>query len=95
MSEFFEQKKLTGTIVITLSTKKQWYIDKQILCAHIVRIVKKFSNAGYRLTLRQLYYQLVAEDIVVNDLVVYNKLSNVFGICDKIIIIFIWIEKFR
>lgn len=42
----------------------------------INQIVQKYQSQGYKLTLRQLYYQLVSADIVPNKLREYAKLSN-------------------
>jgi hypothetical protein len=39
-------------------------------------IIEEYSKQGYRLTLRQLYYQLVSRDIIANSLKEYSKLSN-------------------
>lgn len=38
-------------------------------------ILEDYTMQGYRLTLRQLYYQLVARDIIPNTLREYSKLS--------------------
>lgn len=39
-------------------------------------IIREYAKEGYRLTLRQLYYQLVSRDIIANQLKEYAKLSN-------------------
>lgn len=39
-------------------------------------IIQEYAKEGYRLTLRQLYYQLVSRDIIKNQLKEYAKLSN-------------------
>lgn len=39
-------------------------------------IVEEYKKQGYRLTLRQLYYQLVSRDIISNNLREYAKLSG-------------------
>ena len=39
-------------------------------------IIKEYAKEGYRLTLRQLYYQLVSRDIIANQLKEYSKLSG-------------------
>lgn len=89
MKEKFEDRRLVGTIKLTLSSErklpgtdersKSWSIQKPVLCQEIVRIVTRYAKQGYTLTLRQLYYQLVAGDIIPNDDVVYKKLSGVLG----------------
>lgn len=40
-------------------------------------VLSEYENMGYRLTLRQLYYQLVSRDIIANKVSEYNKLGNV------------------
>lgn len=50
--------------------------ETKILLAKVIEIVTKYQRAGYRMTLRQLYYQLVAQNIVVNKLASYQKLSG-------------------
>lgn len=51
-------------------------------------IIKKYTLQGYKLTLRQLYYQLVSKDIIANSLKEYAKLSKLlvqgrmFGLVD-------------
>jgi hypothetical protein len=39
-------------------------------------IVEEYSEQGYRLTLRQLYYQLVSRNIIENNVKQYGKLSS-------------------
>lgn len=39
-------------------------------------IIGEYSQQGYKLTLRQLYYQLVSRDIILNNLKEYAKLSK-------------------
>lgn len=47
--------------------------DKLIV---INKIIEEYSQQGYRLTLRQLYYQLVSRDIIANSLKEYASLSK-------------------
>lgn len=42
----------------------------------INKIIEEYSEQGYKLTLRQLYYQLVSRDIILNNLKEYAKLSK-------------------
>lgn len=39
-------------------------------------IIREYQSAGYKLTLRQLYYQLVSRDVIPNKVSEYAKLSN-------------------
>ena len=76
MKERIENRSLTGNFNITLSETRQWQGDKSELCSQIVKTVKDYSNQGYKLTLRQLYYQLVAQDYIPNHDKVYKKLTD-------------------
>lgn len=40
-------------------------------------ILEEYRKQGYRLTLRQLYYQLVAKDVIANRVEEYNSLGNI------------------
>ena len=54
-----------------VSSKRLEYISV------INSILEEYSKQGYRLTLRQLYYQLVARDKIPNRVQEYSKLSSV------------------
>lgn len=50
---------------------------KNIVLLEIVNsIISEYSEANYKLTLRQLYYQLVSRDIIPNEVREYSKLSS-------------------
>ena len=49
----------------------------RILLNDITRILDDYKNQGYKLTLRQLYYQLVSSDILENKVQNYAKLSRI------------------
>ena len=49
----------------------------RILLNDIIRILEDYKNQGYKLTLRQLYYQLVSSDILENKVQNYAKLSRI------------------
>lgn len=42
----------------------------------INKIIEEYAEQGYKLTLRQLYYQLVSRDIIPNQVTEYSKLST-------------------
>lgn len=42
----------------------------------INEIIEEYAAEGYRLTLRQLYYQLVSRDVIANNQKEYSKLSS-------------------
>jgi len=57
------------------------YIDKKFRAASLVlieqveKIVNRYEEQGYSLTLRQIYYQLVAGDVIPNSEKSYNNLG--------------------
>lgn len=63
-------------------TKRAYLVPKNMhqktkdMLAKVIQIVEKYEQAGYRMTLRQLYYQLVAQNIIANKLSEYGKLSG-------------------
>lgn len=63
MKEAFRSERITPA--------KAHYIDV------INGILEQYAEDGYRLTLRQLYYQLVARDFIPNNVREYSKLSRV------------------
>jgi len=77
MKENFEYRNLEGSINITLSEGRKWSCDKLMLCGRIISVVDAYRKQGYRLTLRQLYYQLVAKEYIPNHDKVYKRLGKV------------------
>lgn len=65
---------------------KQAYIEKSFRGASLERIeqanqiIDEYQRAGYRLTLRQLYYQFVSRDLIANSVKTYKALGAL--ICD-------------
>ncbi len=58
---------------------KNWnpsYKSKALIC-NINEILTDYKEMGYKLTLRQLYYQLVSRGIIPNSMSEYNKIGNV------------------
>ena len=49
----------------------------QALLVAAVAVIEDYEAQGYRLTLRQLYYQLVARDLIPNQQVWYKRLGEV------------------
>ncbi len=47
------------------------------LIDYINEIMEDFEQQGYRLTLRQLYYQLVSRDVIPNSQAEYNRIGNI------------------
>ena len=51
--------------------------NNKILLVRGIEIIGEYAAQGYRLTLRQLYYQLVARDIIPNSSAWYKRLGEV------------------
>lgn len=62
---------------ICYNKKLHFGAESGILLAHAVDIVEEYQADGYTMTLRQLYYQLVARDIISNNMVEYKRLVNI------------------
>ncbi len=64
---------------------KRKYMDKKFtaktlrLIAKIDNIVKDYQRQGYEITLRQLYYQLVAKNIIRNKQSEYKRVGKITG----------------
>lgn len=58
---------------------RKWKIKKATkqYLNNVTTIVEEYGSAGYRMTLRQLYYQLVSKAIIPNKIREYQKLSTV------------------
>lgn len=83
MKELFEHRRMKGNLRIGLTRKdnsskvQYWEGRKQDVAAAILRITTDYKRQGYTLTLRQLYYQLVAENAIVNDEKLYSKVGRI------------------
>ena len=51
--------------------------ETRILLKAIIKVVEDYQRQGYKLTLRQLYYQLVSQNILKNTDKQYAKLSRI------------------
>lgn len=86
MKEKFENRRTSGTLRIKLERNdhdcgKYWEADKSEVIRKIIRVVEDYSRQGYKLTLRQVYYQLVAANVIPNDNAAYGKLSSLLDDC--------------
>jgi hypothetical protein len=83
--EKFEDRRLTGTINVACKyddgNVRYWAADKAEVVAHIVSIVNTYSRKGYVLTLRQLHYQLVSRNWIINHDTAYKKLGSILDDC--------------
>lgn len=57
-------------------TPKNWSGRKRQVFEKVKEVVDEFQSQGYRMTLRQLYYQLVSRDVIPNLASEYAKLST-------------------
>jgi len=83
--EKFEARRLTGNVRVTCKyedgTQRIWEEDKEVVVSRIIQIVNAYSTEGYTLTLRQLHYQLVARNWIVNHDSAYKKLGDILDDC--------------
>lgn len=63
----------------TYREPKNFRLETKILLKQILDVVTSYQQQGYRLTLRQLYYQLVVQNIFANQQKNYAKLSDLLG----------------
>ncbi len=83
--EKFENRTLTGAINVACKfddgTVRYWNTSKEEVVQHIRQIVKEYSDEGYVLTLRQLHYQFVKSNWIVNHDTAYKKLGSILDDC--------------
>lgn len=81
MKEHFEDRRMTGPLKIKLtrtdSGSPYWTGRKEVVAAAILRITTDYARQNYTLSLRQLYYQLVTENVIVNDDKLYAKIGRI------------------
>lgn len=79
--EKFEDRRLVGRIKVTCKYDngqvRVWEEDKEAVCEHIKQIISEYDAEGYVLTLRQLHYQLVTKNWIINHDSAYKKLGNI------------------
>lgn len=83
--EKFEDRKLTGAINVACKydngSVRYWTTTKEEVIEHIIDIVNEYADDGYILTLRQLHYQLVKSNWIVNHDTAYKKLGTILDDC--------------
>lgn len=83
--EKFENRTLTGGVKVTCKfedgTIRIWDTRKEEVIEHIKDITEEYAADGYVLTLRQLHYQLVKSNWIVNHDSAYKKLGNILDDC--------------
>lgn len=83
--EKFEKRRTAGTMNVTCKyddgTVRIWNDTKALVIERIIEIVNYYSGLGYRLTLRQLHYQFVSRNWIINHDTAYKKLGKVLDDC--------------
>lgn len=80
MKEKFERRLLTGNFKVKCEGRI-WQDTKEKVIEHIVATVERYAAMGLRLTLRQLHYQFVINNWIVNHLAAYKKLGVILDDC--------------
>lgn len=85
MKEKFEHRPLSGSINVKCKNEdgsfRMWTTRKEIVIQRIVDTVNKYRKLGFNLTLRQLHYQLVSVNAIVNHQTAYKKLGTILDDC--------------
>ena len=85
MKEKFEKRLLTGNLNVKCKNDdnsfRMWTAKKEEVINDIVDIVSQYRKLGYKLTLRQLHYQLVSRNKIVNHQTAYKKLGTILDDC--------------
>lgn len=83
--EKFEDRIFTGKINVACKyddgTVRYWDTTKEEVVLHIRQIVNEYAKLGYPLTLRQLHYQLVTQNWIINHDTAYKKLGTILDDC--------------
>jgi hypothetical protein len=80
MKRQFRDKKFRARICIkytdALGKKAIWEVEQHPFIDIVLSTAEAYAEAGHRLTSRQLYYQLVAADIIPNAMEVYKRVTD-------------------
>lgn len=83
--EKFEDRRLTGKINVACKfddgSQRNWVADKIDVVSQIQEVVQSYEEMGYKLTLRQLHYQFVSRNWIVNHTTAYKKLGCILDDC--------------
>lgn len=83
--EKFDNRRLKGKINVACKYEdgsvRYWSTSKEEVVARIIAIVSSFRKQGYKLTLRQLHYQFVSRNWIVNHDTAYKKLGDILTDC--------------
>jgi len=85
MKEKFEDRRLFGSMNVACKyddgSVRHWNTRKETVVAQIVQIVEYYESLGYKLTLRQLHYQFVSRNWIINHDTAYKKLGKILDDC--------------
>lgn len=85
MKEQFDKRRFVGTLNIACKfddgSVRNWTADKSLVISQIQEIVDYYQDLGYKLTLRQLHYQFVSRNWIVNHDTAYKKLGKILDDC--------------
>lgn len=83
--ERFEERRFTGNFNVACKyddgTTRFWNESKLETVKRIVSIVQRYQKLGYNLSLRQLHYQMVSRNWIVNHTTAYKKLGTILDDC--------------
>lgn len=81
MKERFRNKRFNQSLKIKLTDDYTWIADVKSIILAMIEIIESYQERDIKMTLRQLYYQLVSHDIIPNHDKVYKKLSIILTDC--------------
>jgi hypothetical protein len=85
MREKFENRKLNGPINVACKfddgSVRYWTTTKELVVKQIIYTVNDYAKINERLTLRQLHYQFVSQNWIVNHDTAYKKLGSILDDC--------------
>jgi hypothetical protein len=85
MKEQFDKRRFVGTLNIACKfddgSVRNWTADKSLVISQIQEIVEYYQELGYKLTLRQLHYQFVSRNWIINHDTAYKKLGKILDDC--------------
>lgn len=85
MKEQFDKRRLAGTLNVACKfddgSVRKWTAQKSTVVSQIQEIVEYYEGLGYKLTLRQLHYQFVSRNWIVNHDTAYKKLGKILDDC--------------
>jgi hypothetical protein len=83
--EKFDDRRLVGNINVACKfqdgTVKYWQTTKEEVVQHIIDILADYAEDDYIITLRQLHYQFVKSNWIINHDTAYKKLGTILDDC--------------